>query len=239
MSMDATTIVFALIAIFVVWKLYSVLGTRTGAERPPFDPNIRRDAAGPSPNGAAAPTGQVIRLPGAAHQAPPPPPAADPQRWKDYAEPGSKAAAGLDAIAGADPAFTPDSFLSGAKAAYEAIVVAFATGDRTTLGNLLAPDVLDNFSKAINERQARQETMQTSIVSIDSAKIDDARLVGGVAQVVVRFVAKLISSTRDKTGAVIEGSADTIADHVDLWTFARDVGSRNPNWRLIVTESTH
>jgi predicted lipid-binding transport protein (Tim44 family) len=234
MNLDATTIVFGIIAIFVIWKLYSVLGTRTGAERPPFDPtaNLRRDSAGMGP-------GQVISLPGAAHQAPPPSPGADPQRWKDFAEPGSKAAAGLDAIAGADPSFDPAGFLAGAKAAYEAIVVAFAAGDRATLSNLLAPEVIENFTRAISDRQARQETMQTNIVSIDSVKIDDARMNGPVAQVAVRFLSKLISSTHDKAGAVIEGSPDKVADHVDLWTFARDVSSRNPNWRLVATESAH
>jgi predicted lipid-binding transport protein (Tim44 family) len=231
--LDATTIVFAIIAIFVIWKLYTVLGTRTGAERPPFDPsvNLRRDSTGAGP-------GQVIRLPGAAPQAPPPA-AADPQRWTDFAEPGSKAAAGLEAIAAADPSFDAASFLVGAKAAYEAIVVAFAAGDRTALGNLLSPEVMENFTKAIGNRQAQQETMQTNIVAIDSVKIDDARLNGRMAQVAVRFLSKLISATQDRTGAVIEGSPDKPADHVDLWTFARDVSSRDPNWRLVATESAH
>jgi predicted lipid-binding transport protein (Tim44 family) len=236
---DATTIVFAIIAIFVVWKLYSVLGTRTGAEPPPFDPNARRDSAGPTPADSRG-YGRIIRLPGAAIETPvSPPPLTDPQRWKDFVEPGSKAAAGLDAIAAADPGFAPASFIDGAKAAYEAIVVAFAKGDRNALGGLLATDVLDNFSKAISDRLARSETMQTSIVSIDSAKIEDARLVGGIAQVAVRFAAKLITSTRDRTGAVVEGSPDSVADHIDLWTFAREVASRNPNWRLTATESVH
>jgi predicted lipid-binding transport protein (Tim44 family) len=231
--LDPTTIIFAIIAIFVIWKLYSVLGTRTGAERPPFDPtvNLRRDSTGAGP-------GQVIRLPGAAPHAPATP-AADPQRWRDFVEPGSKGAAGLDAIASVDQSFEAASFLVGAKAAYEAIVTAFASGDRAALGSLLSHEVMENFGRAIGERQARQETMQTKIVSIDSAKIDDARMSGQTAQVAVRFLSKLISATRDRTGAVIEGSPDKVADHVDLWTFARDVSSRDPNWRLIATESAH
>jgi predicted lipid-binding transport protein (Tim44 family) len=234
---DATTIVFAIIAIFVIWKLYTVLGTRTGSEPPPVDPNMRRD--GPAPYDPRN-YNQVIRLPGAAHPTAAPAAATpDPLRWKDFITPGASAAPGLDAIVSADPSFTPDGFLAGAKSAYEAIVLAFASGDRNTLANLLATDVLDNFSRAIADRQSRQETMQTSIVSIDSAKIEEARIVGGAAQVMVRFASKLISSTRDKAGAVIEGSADTVADHLDLWTFAREVASRNPNWRLIATESGH
>jgi predicted lipid-binding transport protein (Tim44 family) len=236
---DATTIIFAIIAIFVVWKLYSVLGTRTGAEPPPFDANLHRDSAGVGPAAPRGP-GQVIRLPGAAHDMPAaPPPLTDPQRWKDFVEPGAKATQGLDAVAAADRGFDPAGFLAGARVAYEAIVVAFAKGDRNTLATLLAADVLDNFSRAISDRLAKGETMETNIVSIDEVKIADARLVGGAAQITVRFVAKLISFTKDKAGTVIEGSGDKIADHLDLWTFAREISSRNPNWRLIATESGH
>ncbi len=236
---DATTIIFAIIAIFVVWKLYSVLGTRTGAEPPPFDPNLHRDSAGAGPGAPRGP-GQVIRLPGAAHDTPAAlPPLTDPQRWKDFVEPSAKAAHGLEAIAAADRNFDPAGFLAGAKLAYETIVVAFAKGDRNTRATLLAADVHDNFSRAISERLAKGETMETNIVSIDGVKIDDARVVGGAAQITVRFVAKLISYTNDKAGTVTEGSADKIADHLDLWTFAREISSRDPNWRLIATESGH
>src|SRR5579872_745171 len=159
-GLDVTTIVFAIIAIFVVWKLRSVLGARSGTERPPFDP-ARGSNFGQ--NGAPQPMGQVLRMP----TAPPAssrPAAEAPDRWKGYAEPGSKAAAGLDAIVGADPSFTPASFLSGAKSAYEMIVTAFARGDRAALANLLAPDVLDNFTRTIDARADRGETMETSLV---------------------------------------------------------------------------
>jgi predicted lipid-binding transport protein (Tim44 family) len=240
-GLDVSTIVFAIIAIFVVWKLRSVLGTRNGAERPPIDPGV-----GPNlgPNGANAPKpmGQVVHLPTAPRDGVAPTGAAssDPlTRWKGFAEPDSKVATGLDAIAAADPGFSPDGFLAGARSAYEMIVVAFAKGDRATLGNLLAPEVLDNFSRAIEARLARGETMETTLVSIDSAAFEDARLNGGTAQVTVRFAAKLISHTRDKAGLVTEGSADAVVDHLDVWTFSRDTRSRNPNWQLSATETVH
>jgi predicted lipid-binding transport protein (Tim44 family) len=234
-GLDVTTIVFAVIAIFVVWKLRSVLGTRSGAERPPLDP-ARGSNFGQ--NGAPQPMGQVLRMP----TAPPAssrPAAEAPDRWKGYAEAGSKVAAGLDAVTTADPSFAPASFLSGARSAYEMIVTAFAKGDRATLGNLLAPEVMDNFAKAIDDRGARGEKMETDLVSIDSATIDDARMNGATAQVTVRFEAKLVSNTRDKSGAVIEGSAHAVADHLDIWTFSRDTGSPNPNWQLSATETVH
>jgi predicted lipid-binding transport protein (Tim44 family) len=233
-NFDISTVIFAIIAIFVVWKLRSVLGMRNGAERPPFD-----SAPGPGPGRNPAPggqpMGQVVRLPNASAVAA----ASAASRWKGFAEAGSSVATGLDAIAGADPSFSPDSFLSGARSAYEMIVIAFAAGDRKTLDNLLAPDVMDNFSKAIAARVARNETMETTLVSIDSAVIEDARLSGTIAQISVRFATKLVSNTRDKLGVVTEGSADAVVDHLDIWTFSRDTGSRNPNWRLSATETVH
>ena len=234
-----STIVFAIIAIFVVWKLRSVLGTRNGAERPPTDPTTGSNLG---QNGAPKPMGQILRMPNASpvSSAPVGAAAVDPAtRWKGFAEPGSKLAAGLDAIAGADPSFAPGGFLAGARSAYEMIVTAFAKGDRATLGNLLAPEVLDNFAKAIEARRAGAETMETTLVSIDSATFEDARLNGATAQLTVRFAAKLISCTRDRTGAVIEGSAESVVDHLDIWTFSRDTGSRNPNWQLSATETVH
>jgi len=232
---DMSTIVFALIAIFVVWRLYSVLGTRGGAEPPAFDPTARRD---PPPTRPAAGMGQVIRLPGAAREPVAPAPAAvDPLRWASFVDQGSKAWAGLDAIAAGEPGFSPADFLNGAKGAYEMIIVAFAAGDKKTLGNLLAPDVLDNFVKAIDAREKRGETMTTTLVSIDSAKVEDVRVNGPTANIAVRFAAKLISATKSKGGAVIEGAADVVADHVDVWTFARTLGARDPNWRLAETET--
>jgi predicted lipid-binding transport protein (Tim44 family) len=239
-NFDISTVVFAIIAIFVVWKLRSVLGTRNGAERPPFD-SAPGPGPGRNPAGGGQPMGQVVRLPTSspAAAAPPVSAASGAARWKGFAEPGSIVAGGLDAIAGADPGFSPDGFLSGARSAYEMIVSAFAAGDRKTLDNLLAPDVMDNFSKAIAARMARSETMETTLVSIDSAVIEDARLNGAAAQISVRFATKLVSNTRDKAGAVTEGSADSVVDHLDIWTFSRDTSSRNPNWRLSATETVH
>lgn len=241
-NFDISTVVFAIIAIFVVWKLRSVLGTRNGAERPPFDsspgpgPGVGRNAAG-----GGQPMGQVVRLPNSspATATPSASPAPGAARWKGFAEPGSSVAAGLDAIAGVDPGFSPDGFLSGARSAYEMIVTAFAAGNSKTLDTLLAPDVMDNFSKAIAARVARGETMETTLVAINSAVIEDARLSRAVAQIAVQFASKLVSSTRDKAGAVIEGSAASVVDHLDIWTFSRDTGSRNPNWRLSATETVH
>jgi predicted lipid-binding transport protein (Tim44 family) len=230
MQMDISTIVFALVAVFVAWKLRSVLGTR-GPAQPPLD---RRPpgALNPPPGG-----GEVIPLkpatPAARTETPPP------DRWKGFAAPGSPVAVGFDAIATVDPSFAPDSFLSGARTAYEMIVGAFAAGDQSTLRRMLAPEVLANFEKAIRNRVAAEQTMTTTLVSIDAASVVEARLTGTVASVAVRFAAKLASVTRDKSGAAVEGSPNDVVDHLDVWTFTRDVGAGDPNWLLAATQTVN
>ena len=226
-EIDLPTVIFALVALFVAWKLRSVLGMRQDSERPGGQLAPLRRAPGP----ASAPVAQ----PDAAPPAPVSLPAAD--RWKGVAEPNSAVWSGLDAIAGADRGFTPQGFLSGARVAYDMVVHAFAAGDSATLRNLMTPEAFANFDNAIRARAAAGQTMTTTVVSIDEATIVGAQLIGSVAQLRVRFAAKLASVTRDAEGAAVEGSPNTVADHIDVWTFARDIHSRDPNWQLTATES--
>lgn len=225
--MDLTTIIFIGLAIFVAWRLRSVLGEKTGTEQPPQDPFPRRERA-PLPDG----DGKVVRLPGAERPAPVVPPA---ERWTGLVDEGSPAMAGLEAIAAAEP-FDPREFVEGAKMAYEMIVGAFAAGDRKALKPLLAKDVYEGFDAAITEREKAGHRVETTFVSLDEARIIAAELRGRSAQVTIRFVSSLISATRDASGAVVEGSADAVASVTDIWTFARTVGSRDPNWQLVATE---
>jgi predicted lipid-binding transport protein (Tim44 family) len=225
--LDPLTVVFAIVAIFVAWKLRQVLGTRTGAERRP-------DVAPPSgPAGAD----NVVAF-GAAKR-PSPPPGPSPDRWRGFAETGSALAAGLDAVAAGEPQFNPGEFLGGARGAYEMIVGAFAAGDLNALRRLLSPDVLQNFARAIEARRSAGQTLKTTLVSIDKAEIVDARVVGRDASLAVRFATKLISATVDSSGAVVEGSDTASADHLDIWTFARTIGARDPNWLLTATQTVH
>jgi predicted lipid-binding transport protein (Tim44 family) len=159
------------------------------------------------------------------------------ERWKGVAEPGSSVAAGLDAIAAADPSFDAKHFLAGAKQAYEMIVTAFAEGDQRTLKNMLSRDVYEGFEAAIREREGRGEAVESRFVSIDKADIVGAELRGRTAHVTVRFVSQLVSVTRDRAGAVVDGSPDKVTDVTDVWTFARDAQARDPNWKLVATEA--
>ncbi len=231
---DIYTIIFLALAVFIFLRLRSVLGQRTGRERPPYDPYSARDAV----RGSAG--DKVVTLPPrvveqAAKPAEPAEPPAD--RWKDIATPGSAVAAGLDAILAADKSFDPRHFLTGARAAYEMIVVAFAQGDRRTLRDMLSKEVFDSFDGVIAERDGRGETAETRFVSIDTTEIAGAELRARTAQITVRFVSQLVSVTRDKAGAVTDGNADKVTDVTDIWTFARDVTSRDPNWKLVATDT--
>lgn len=226
--MDVTTLIFAALAVFVVWKLRSVLGTRTGMEKPPVDSTQRR------PVPAESDGSNVVRLPGAANDRGAPPKA---ETWTGIAEPGSALAAQLDSIAAVDANFSGQTFLSGAKAAYEMIVLAFAAGDRKSLKPLLASEVMESFDTAISARERNNEKIETTFVSIDRATIEDAQLRLGTAQVAVRFQSKLITATRDGAGKIVDGDPEKVTDVVDIWTFARDTKSRDPNWKLVATET--
>lgn len=232
---DIYTIIFLALAVFIFLRLRSVLGQRTGRERPPYDPFSARDAV------RNAPSEKVVALPprspdGVAKPAEPSEPT---DRWKDISPPGSPVADGLQAIVAQDKSFDPQHFLTGARAAYETIVTAFADGDRRALKNLLSKEVYDGFEAAIREREAQNHRAETRFVSIDTCEIIGAELRAKTAQITLRFVSQLISVTRDRSGKVVDGNPEKVTEVTDVWTFARDVSSRDPNWKLVATEAGH
>lgn len=194
--MEQSTIEFVILAFiagFVLFRLYTTLGKRTGAERP----------ADPRP---APAQGELLREP--LDSAPAAPPNTAPQ-----------AGDGLMAIFRADPSFDPEAFVSGARAAYEMIVNAFAKGDRDMLKGLLTPRVYESYAAAIAKREEKGEA-GPELVRLRNAEIADADLSGNVARVAVRFEAELA-----------EG-AHGVRDAREKWTFERDIHSPDPNWLL-------
>ena len=215
----------------IFWKLRSVLGQRTGRERPPYDPYSAPDTVR---NSAAD---KVVALPQRASEPARPAESVElADRYAGFAAPGSAIARGLDAITAVDKNFDVKQFIAGARAAYEMIVTAYAVGDRRSLKNLLAREVYDGFDTVIREREARGETVETRFISIDRTEITNAELRGKIAQLTLRFVSQLVSATRNRNGNVIDGSADAVTNVTDVWTFAREVTSRDPNWNLVATE---
>jgi predicted lipid-binding transport protein (Tim44 family) len=121
--------------------------------------------------------------------------------------------------------------------AYEMIVQAFAAGDRPNLRNLLSREVLDGFLAAIDAREKAGNKLESRFVGIDKAELAAADLKGKRASLTVKFVSELISATRNRAGEVIEGDPQQIREITDVWTFERDVSSRDPNWKLAATEA--
>jgi len=244
---DIYTLIFLALAVFIFLRLRSVLGQRSGSERPPYDLPSSREAINreAGANGAAdkvvplTPRGREQGAEAALDIA-----AADAreaamapgERWKDLIVAGLPGA-GLDALIKADRNFDLGDFMQGARSAYEMIVTAFAGGERRTLKDLLSSEVYSGFDAAIGDREARGEVAETRFVSIDDAKLIDAAMEGRTAQLTVRFVSQIISVTRDKDGNVVDGNADKVTDVTDVWTFARDMSSRDPNWKLVGTEA--
>lgn len=225
---DPLNIVLLAIAVIVLWRLKSVLGTRTGNERPPIDPFPKKAEREPSYD-------NVVHLPGGQAPAADPPPSEP--AWKGVTKEGSEEAAGIEAIAKAMPSFNAMEFLGGAKLAYEMVLDAFAKGDKQTLRNLLSKEVFESFASALDRRDKEGQKAVFQFVGVKSATIEGARLEGRKAQITIHFRSEQINGLFDKAGALIEGDDKTIQDTDDIWTFERDVNARDPNWRLIATDS--
>jgi predicted lipid-binding transport protein (Tim44 family) len=232
---DIPTVIVIVIAIVVLFRLRSVLGTRTGNERSPLQ---RAQQNQPKPANDEKPT---PLLPRAAAPAPTAPIDIDKRAIKLEAEidqlshGDGHVATGLKAIVDADPAFSPKSFLEGAKQAYEMIVTAFAAGDRKTLKPLLEKDVYDGFEKAIADREAVGRKIDFTFVGLPKIEISDAEIDKRDARIAVKFNAEVVQATKDKDGAIIEGDAVAVQSIADEWTFARNPKSRDPNWKLVAT----
>lgn len=241
-KIDLFTLISLIVAVVVILKLRSVLGRRTGDEEARVE-RYRAERQG----APAASTDNVVAIPRRDRDAVAPAPVQDvteadaEQRIKAYTGVDAGVRRGLLEIAKIDSAFDPESFIRGAKQAYEMIVTAFAEGNRKLLKGLLSADVYDGFVRAITEREGRGEQVDQSFVGISKAEILESELKSGIASITVRFVSQLISATRDKAGAIIGGDPQQIKDVTDIWTFSRDVSSgktrANPNWHLIATQS--
>ena len=210
-------ILFAMIAAFLVLRLRSVLGRRTGNERR-RDPFMQR--AEP-----AADSKVVTLEPNKVTVSPPAGESAD------------AVAGGLEAIGRADPGFDPAQFLAGARAAFEMIVGAFARGDKAALRPLLSDAVFEPFSAAIDERAAAKETLETRIVRLSNVEIVEAGLSGPTAEVTVKLVSEQINLTRAADGSILDGNPEQPVEKTDYWSFARDTRSTDPNWVLVATSS--
>lgn len=209
-------VVLAAVAAIILFRLYTVLGRRTGTERPPRE---RYGLTGPG-----QPGDNVVSLPDRARiAAAPADSAADP------------VAPGLLDIKLADRKFETEHFLSGARGAYEIIVTAFAAGDRVKLRPLLSDEVYAAFDGVIRQHEEKHEKISFTFVGFSDVKIVHAEMKDRTAEVTVSFAAKYISTTSKEDGEVVDGDPKNVREITDVWTFARDTGARDPNWTLIAT----
>lgn len=226
-------IVFAAIALFLIMRLRSVLGQRDEGEdqRHHVDPFSGRDAKGhPTADKNAKEQKGKKDTPAADTTEPVPAPA---HGWGQPAT----LSEGFSLIREADPSFEPDSFVEGAKGAFEMIVSAFAKGDLDTLENLLSDDVFEDFKAAIEEREEAGHQQTITVEEINSVDILEAYLEGSLAQVTVKFVTEQINVTRNQDGKIVTGKATKPETVTDIWTFARETRSDDPNWLLVATRS--
>lgn len=213
-------ILFALVAGFLILRLRSVLGRRDGHQGPaqdPFRPQANKETA----------ENDVVRLPERGETGPLP---AD--------QVPASLQAGVTQIKIADPRFDEKEFLAGAGMAFEMILTAFVAGDDAALKPLLSPEVFANFSRSIADRKAAGEVLETTLVGVQKADIEEAYMAGRMAHVTVRFVSEQVTVTCSAAGEVVEGDPDRVTTVTDLWTFARDSRSPDPNWTLVATGST-
>lgn len=220
-------IILAMVAGFIVLRLRSVLGRRTGHEpgrdtRP--EDGYARGAANTSDNVVALPGAGRRRGEGAAFDIEP-------------AYQGTPLEAGLVQIKMADPGFSVGRFLEGAAKAFEMVVAAYARGDADTLKPLLAPDVYAQFATAIQDREERGETMETELVVLKPPKAESIQVDGTRATIDVRFQSEQVNVVKDRAGEIIDGDREHVDSVTDVWTFARDLSSRDPNWALVATRS--
>lgn len=210
-------LVLAGIAIFLILRLRSVLGTREGFEKPPLPvpPEAKR---------RGRPELEVIE-------------GGVDRDITDHVPEGSEAAKALAAMKAADGSFNVREFLTGARGAYEMILMAFERGDVEAVRRFVSAEVHDAFSAVVKDREAKGLKVEATFVGISDLALKEASFdrQSREAEIAVRFVGELTSVVRDRAGDIVEGSTSEIKRQRDTWTFARTMGSDDPNWILVAT----
>jgi len=219
--MDSAVIqllVLAGIAVFLIMRLRNALGTRDGYERPP------EPMAGPTP--AANRSFEVIE-------------GGEDRDITDHVPAESESAIALAEMKRAEPSFSLSEFLGGARGAYEMILMGFENGDLDDLVPFLSRDVFESFDEVVQLREREGLTVEANFIGVRELSVSEAVFneASKEGEISVRFVAELTSVIRDREGTIVEGDANTVKEQRDIWTFARAMGSDNPNWKLVATEA--
>lgn len=210
-------LVLAGIAVFLILRLKSVLGTREGFEKPPVPDQSERKSRRDFEVIEGGPDRDIT----------------------DHVTEGSPAALELAAMKRVEPAFSVTEFVQGARGAYEMIVMAFERGQIDDILPFLAEDVYEAFADVVAAREEQGLKIESEFVGVRETSISDVRFDkdSNRAEISMRFVGELTSVVRDRGGDIIEGSATTVKRQKDTWTFARIMGADDPNWRLVATDA--
>ncbi len=228
--MHLDILIFAIIAAFLIYRLNSVLGTRSGAERERKNPFDAQQEASPAPTPLHPKASTPVSKPLA-------PLAGFEQLVDGEANKDGRIETGLSEIVESDPHFEVNSFVSGSKYAFEMIVTAYARGDLMTLKPLLSPKLYADFEAGVKAREALNHTYEVTIHRIKQARIVEAHLGGTMAYITIDFDVEETAFTKDSEGKVIDGSPDRVFSVEDVWTFSRDTRTSDPNWTLIETRA--
>jgi predicted lipid-binding transport protein (Tim44 family) len=214
---DPINFLLLIAAITIMWWLRSVLGQRTGLERS----SNPIELIPPAPKAVATQNNaDVISI----------------QNWERYAQPGTALFEGLAALKKIKPDFNIEHFLEGAKSAHEIILVAFAQSDKKTLKPLLSRPVFDSFEKIIDENKAAGNTSVFKFVGINSAKLNSAEIEKNALIMGVKFETQIISATLNANRELVSGDEKIVSTLREVWTFERDIDSKDPNWILVATQ---
>ncbi|MGR3364688.1 MAG: Tim44/TimA family putative adaptor protein [Maritimibacter harenae] len=210
-------IVLAAIAIFLILRLRDVLGTREGYEKP---------AVTRSENDKAGHRGNFEVIEGGP----------DTDITDHIEDPDSVEA--LSKMKGAEPGFSVSDFMSGARGAYEMILMAFEAGDLAKIKPFLADEVYESFATVVEQREKEGYKIDANFVGLRELKLVEAVFDDdtGEGEITMRFIGEITSVVRDKSGEIVEGNPNEVKRQKDVWTFARVMGSDNPNWLLVATD---
>ncbi|WP_095587819.1 Tim44/TimA family putative adaptor protein [Actibacterium ureilyticum] len=211
-------LVLAGVALFLILRLRSVLGTREGFEKPPVQLPAKNSRSDSRPDLEVIEGGVDRDI-------------------TDHVEDGSDAAKALGAMKMAEPGFNVTEFLGGARGAYEMILMAFENGDLDEIRGFLSDEVAESFAAAITQRREAGLSVEANFVGVRELSLQDARFdrTTGEAELTVRFVGELTSAVRNSAGEIVEGNPNEIKRQRDIWTFGRAMGSDDPNWQLVAT----
>ena len=217
-------IFFLLVAVFLIVRLRSVLGRRTGNEKKSKDIFTYQDSIlEPDKKKVLEQKTSLKRKLSVGL----------PEKKLNNL----KSDKGLEKIFYFDKNFSTKKFLEGAKIAFQSIIKTYAKGEINKIKNLLSNNVFSAFSNEIKSRAKKKHSLEHTLISLKSADIEKINVRSSIADIVVKFASEQVNLLKNEKGKILSGNDEYIENHTDYWTFSKDLKSSNPNWRLIVTKS--